>query len=168
MTSGPLLDAVLERLLRTGINIRHREGRLHRLNALHMIRRTPTRLRRTEYHPSIGFGDKHSLAGPLIAEETAFWGHRHDDPSSRRNRQPSSDRRNGTSSVLNSEQDLDSIPTARGGLSRLAIARLKSAGVPMAPLLRCVGTDAAIVDLEPVLILSVGRAAVRFQCDRYP
>src|SRR5262249_55387586 len=154
-------------------------------------------------------------------EETAFWGHRHDDPSSRRNRQPSSDRRNGTSSVLNSEQDLDSIPTARGGLSRLAIARLKSADVPMSPLLRCVGTDAeAIVDLEerlsvrsqtalldeaaialkddylgftpardfdspnvmrartpsqrlhkirrPVLILSVGRAAVRFQCDRYP
>ena len=36
---------------------------------------------------------------------------------------------NGTSSALNSEQDLDSIPTAQGGLSRLAIARLQSAGV---------------------------------------
>ena len=33
-------------------------------------------------------------------------------------------------------QDLASIPTAQGGLSRLAIARLKSAGVPVAPLLR--------------------------------
>jgi len=42
-----LLDAVLERLLRTRINIFHREGRLHRLNAPHMIRRTPTRFRRT-------------------------------------------------------------------------------------------------------------------------
>jgi hypothetical protein len=40
----------------------------------------------------------------------------------------------GTSSALNSEQDLASIPTAQGGLSRLAIARLKSAGVPVAPL----------------------------------
>ena len=39
---------------------------------------------------------------------------------------------NGTSSVLNSEQDLASIPMAGGGLSRLAIARLQSAGVPMA------------------------------------
>src|SRR5215510_7554130 len=42
-----LLDAVLERLLRARINILHREGRLYRLNALHMIRRTSTRLRRT-------------------------------------------------------------------------------------------------------------------------
>jgi AraC-like DNA-binding protein len=46
-----------------------------------------------------------------------------------------------TSSDLNSEQDLESIPTAQGGLSRLAIARLKSAGVPVVPLLRR-GTDA--------------------------
>jgi len=36
---------------------------------------------------------------------------------------------------LNSEQDLASIPMAGGGLSRLAIARLKSAGVPVAPFL---------------------------------
>src|SRR5262249_19428972 len=56
---------------------------------------------------------------------------------------------NGTSSALNSEQDLDSIPTAGGGLSRLAIARLKSAGVPMAPLLRRVGlTPEVIADPE--------------------
>ncbi len=38
---------------------------------------------------------------------------------------------NGTASVLNSARDLASIPTARGGLSRLAIARLQSAGVPV-------------------------------------
>src|SRR6516164_2475554 len=43
--------------------------------------------------------------------------------------------RNGTSSALKSEQDLASILMAGGGLSRLAIARLKSAGVPVAPLL---------------------------------
>src|SRR5215813_14196913 len=56
---------------------------------------------------------------------------------------------NGTSSVLNSEQDLDSIPTAGGGLSRLAIARLQSAGVPVAPLLRRVGlTPEVIADPE--------------------
>ena len=41
--------------------------------------------------------------------------------------------------ALNSEQDLASIPTAQGGLSRLAIARLKSAGVPVAPLLKRAG-----------------------------
>src|SRR5215467_3263438 len=56
---------------------------------------------------------------------------------------------NGTSSVLNSEQDLDSIPTAGGGLSRLAIARLERAGVPVAPLLRRVGlTPEVIADPE--------------------
>jgi AraC-like DNA-binding protein len=54
---------------------------------------------------------------------------------------------NGTSSALNSEQDLASIPTAQGGLSRLAIARLKSAGVPVAPLLKRAGlTPEAIAD----------------------
>jgi hypothetical protein len=46
---------------------------------------------------------------------------------------------NGISSALNSEQDLPSIPMAQRGLSRLAIARLKSAGVPVAPLLKRVG-----------------------------
>jgi hypothetical protein len=38
---------------------------------------------------------------------------------------------NGTFSALKSEQDLASIPMAGGGLSRLAIARLESAGVPV-------------------------------------
>src|SRR5262249_51616989 len=56
---------------------------------------------------------------------------------------------NGTSSALNSERDLASIPMAGGGLSRLAIARLKSAGVPVAPLLRRVGlTPEMIADPE--------------------
>ena len=56
---------------------------------------------------------------------------------------------NGTSSTLNSKQDLASIPTAQGGLSRLAIARLKSAGVPIAPLLKRVGlTPEVIADPE--------------------
>src|SRR5262249_19573749 len=46
---------------------------------------------------------------------------------------------NRSSSALNPEQDLASIPMAQGGLSRLAITRLKSAGVLVAPLLRRVG-----------------------------
>src|SRR5262245_12268802 len=46
---------------------------------------------------------------------------------------------NGTPSALNPEQDLASIPMAGGGLSRLAIARLESAGVPVAPLLKRAG-----------------------------
>jgi len=52
---------------------------------------------------------------------------------------------NGTASALNSEQDLASIPMAQGGLSRLAIARLKSAGVPVAPLLKRVGLTPELV-----------------------
>ena len=56
---------------------------------------------------------------------------------------------NGTSSALNSEQDLASIPMAGGGLSRLAIARLKSAGVEVAPLLKRAGlTPEVIADSE--------------------
>ena len=56
---------------------------------------------------------------------------------------------NGTSSALNSEQDLASIPMAGGGLSRLAIARLKSAGVEVAPLLKRAGlTPEVIADPE--------------------
>src|SRR5262245_8362299 len=55
----------------------------------------------------------------------------------------------GTSSALNSEQDLASIPMAGGGLSRLAIARLKSAGVEVAPLLKRAGlTPEVIADPE--------------------
>ena len=50
---------------------------------------------------------------------------------------------NGTSSALNSEQDLASIPTAQGGLSRLAIARLKSAGVT-SDLEHCLGGPPAV------------------------
>jgi hypothetical protein len=46
---------------------------------------------------------------------------------------------NGTSLARNSKQDLASIPMAQRGLSRLAIARLKSARVPVAPLLKRVG-----------------------------
>ena len=61
---------------------------------------------------------------------------------------------NGTSSVLNSEQDLASIPMAGGGLSRLAIARLQSAGVPVAPLLRRAGLTPELID-EPEERLSV-------------
>jgi AraC-like DNA-binding protein len=55
---------------------------------------------------------------------------------------------NGTSSALKSG-DLASIPMAGGGLSRLAIARLESAGVPAAPLLKRVGlTPEVIADPE--------------------
>src|SRR5262249_15461503 len=61
---------------------------------------------------------------------------------------------NGTSSALNSEQDLDSIPMAGGGFSRLAIARLQSAGVPVAPLLRRVGLTAEVI-ADPEERLSV-------------
>jgi hypothetical protein len=57
--------------------------------------------------------------------------------------------RNETSPAQKSEQRLASIPTAQGGLSRLAIARLQSAGVPVASLLRRVGlTPEVIADPE--------------------
>jgi AraC-like DNA-binding protein len=56
---------------------------------------------------------------------------------------------NRSSSAPNSEQGLASIPMAGGGLSRLAVARLESAGVPVAPLLRRVGlTPELIADPE--------------------
>ena len=51
----------------------------------------------------------------------------------------------GTSSAPNSEQDLASIPMAQGGLTRLAVTRLKNAGVPAAPLLRRVGLTSELV-----------------------
>jgi hypothetical protein len=44
-----------------------------------------------------------------------------------------------TPSALNAEQDLASIPMAQGGLARLAISRLESAGLPVKPLLKRVG-----------------------------
>jgi hypothetical protein len=63
---------------------------------------------------------------------------------------------NGTSQALNSEQDLASIPTAQGGLSRLAIAHLKSAGVPVAPLLKRAGlTPEVIADPEERLSVRI-------------
>jgi hypothetical protein len=79
---------------------------------------------------------------------------------------------NGTSSVLNSEQDLDSIPTAQGGLSRLAITRLKSAGVPVAALLRRTGlTPEVIADPEERLsvrsqVALLDEAAIALKDDR--
>src|SRR5262245_49364995 len=62
---------------------------------------------------------------------------------------PGSRMSTGTSSALSSEQDLASIPMAQGGLTRLAIARLEGAGVPVAPLLKNVGlTPEVIADSE--------------------
>ena len=78
---------------------------------------------------------------------------------------------NGTSSALNSEQDLGSIPTAQGGLSRLAIARLKNAGVPVVPLLRRVGLPPEVIaDPEERLIVRsqitlLDEAAIALQDD---
>ena len=63
---------------------------------------------------------------------------------------------NGTSSLLNSEQDLASIPTAQGGLSRLAIARLKGARMPVAPLLVRVGLTPELI-ADPGARLSLRR-----------
>ncbi len=72
----------------------------------------------------------------------------------------------------NSEPGLASIPMAGGGLSRLAIARLKSAGVPVAPLLKRVGlTPEAIADPEERLnvrsqIALLDEAAIALKDDR--
>jgi AraC-like DNA-binding protein len=72
---------------------------------------------------------------------------------------------------LNAEQDLASIPTAQGGLSRLAIARLKNAGVPVEPLLRRVGlTPEVIADPEERLsvrsqITLLNQAAIALKDD---
>jgi hypothetical protein len=60
---------------------------------------------------------------------------------------------NGTSPALKSG-DLASIPMAGGGLSRLAIARLESAGVPVAPLLSRVRLTAELI-ADPEERLSV-------------
>src|SRR5262245_11610055 len=61
---------------------------------------------------------------------------------------------NPSSSAPNSEKGLGSIPMTQGGLSRLAIARLKSAGVPVGPLLRRVGLTAEVI-ADPEERLSV-------------
>jgi AraC-like DNA-binding protein len=79
---------------------------------------------------------------------------------------------NGTSSALNSEQDLASIPMAGGGLSRLAIARLESAGVEVAPLLKRAGlTPEVIADPEERMsvrsqVALLDEAAVALKDDR--
>jgi len=62
-----------------------------------------------------------------------------------------------SSSALNSEQGLASIPMTQAGVARLVVARLESAGVPVAPLLKRAG-------LTPELIAdSEGRLSVRSQ-----
>ena len=61
---------------------------------------------------------------------------------------------NGTSSALNSERDLASIPIAKGGLARVALARVESAGLPVAPILKRVGVTPELV-AEPERGLSV-------------
>jgi AraC-like DNA-binding protein len=55
------------------------------------------------------------------------------------------DMSNAASSLLKSEQDLASIPMAQGGLTRLAISRLKSAGVPLGPILKRSGLTPELV-----------------------
>jgi hypothetical protein len=62
-----------------------------------------------------------------------------------------------TSSSLNSELDLASIPTAQRGLTRLAFARLEGAGVPVAPLLKRVELTPELI-AEPEERLSPGGA----------
>jgi hypothetical protein len=61
---------------------------------------------------------------------------------------------NRSSTALNSEQGLASIPMAQGGLSRLAVARLQKRGVPVAPLLKRVGLTPELI-AEPKERLSV-------------
>jgi AraC-like DNA-binding protein len=79
---------------------------------------------------------------------------------------------NRSSSALNAEQGLASIPMAGGGLSRLAVARLKSAGVPVAPLLKRVGlTPELIADPQERLsvrsqIALLNEAAIALRDDR--
>jgi hypothetical protein len=70
---------------------------------------------------------------------------------------------NETSQALNSAQDLASIPTAQGGLSRLAIARLKNAGVQVAPLRRRAGLTPEVI-ADPEERLSV-RSQIAFLDD---
>jgi AraC-like DNA-binding protein len=62
--------------------------------------------------------------------------------------------RDRTRSALNPDPGLASIPLAGGGLARLAMARLKSAGVPVAPLLGRIGLTAEVI-ADPEEQLSV-------------
>ena len=61
---------------------------------------------------------------------------------------------NKTPPGLHAEQDLASVPMAQGGLARLAIARVKSAGLPVEPLLKRVGLTPQLI-AEPEERLSV-------------
>src|SRR5262249_25739062 len=83
----------------------------------------------------------------LVTLRQTFVRRSHGDPAGR------SMMSNGTSSAPEFE-DLASIPMAGGGLSRLAIARLKKAGVLMEPLLRRAGLTTEAV-AEPEQRLSV-------------
>ena len=67
---------------------------------------------------------------------------------------------NVTSSGRNSGSALASIPMAGGGLARLAVARLKTAGVPVTPLLRRVGLTPEVI-AKPEERLSV-RSQIAF------
>jgi hypothetical protein len=79
---------------------------------------------------------------------------------------------NGTPSILTTGQDLPAVTTAQGGLSRLAIARLERAGVPVAPFLKRVGlTPELIADPEArlsvqsqVALLDEAAAALKDDC----
>ena len=79
---------------------------------------------------------------------------------------------NGTPSILTTGQDLPAVTTAQGGLSRLAIARLERAGVPVAPFLKRVGlTPEMIADPEArlsvqsqVTFLDEAAAALKDDC----
>jgi AraC-like DNA-binding protein len=79
---------------------------------------------------------------------------------------------NRTPSALDSQQDLASIPTAQGGLSRLAIARLRAARMPVALLLVRVGlTPELIADPEERLsvrsqVKLLEEAAIALKDDR--
>ena len=75
-------------------------------------------------------------------------------------RLPGSRMSTGTSSALNSEQDLASLPMAQGGLTRLAFARLEGAGVPVAPLLKNAGLSPEVI-ADPEERLSV-RSQIAF------
>jgi AraC-like DNA-binding protein len=84
--------------------------------------------------------------------------------------------RRGTSPIMPVEikqgSDLSTIPTAQGGLSRLVIARLKSARVPIPPLLRRAGlTPEQIADpderlsvLSQITLLDEAAIALKDDC----
>src|SRR5262245_53292842 len=66
---------------------------------------------------------------------------------------------NGTSSAVSAKQDLPLVPMAQGGLGRLAVGRVKAAGVPVEPLLRRAGLTPELI-ADPEKRLSV-RSQIR-------